>query len=585
MNAPTKAADLLPAGQFDEIPLIAIVLSETKVQAERRATYDQRALEELAISIRESGLLQPIVVRPMAKPRGFAKYDLVAGERRYIACDKAGRTHVLARIIPLTDEQVLKAQLVENIHRQKLDTMGEARGFKELLDLGVKADAIGDMIGLSRSYVYARVKLLELAPAVTTALKEGRIDASQALLFARIPTHKLQEQALNTLEKWAYQGHGEKLSFRRTAEILGEKANGILIPLAQVPWRLDDESFFTFGPKTSKGEEVLPLPSCVACPRRSGNDPELLEATGDANVCTDRACHDAKAKQTFERRRKDAEATGKEVLTGEAAAAVMPTNFGTRGYVDLDEECMEDDYDNIEKRPKGDYEAPEVLAWEERAEKWKPRTYRQILGDDVAGLQIQLVQDPKHKNRVRELAPDKDVARLLKAKGIKAHMQRDTRRPEKKPTPADPEKAARQADKEARERAAAELEERIYTETRLRTLKLMHAKWKGPLSRDDLELVVEFFLEERGWPDSMELLYPKRGTPATMSERDLGRLLVSWAVCAAADGYRNNDRPLKAVCKRLKIDLKAIEKEVRAELAPAKDKAAKKSGKAKGKKK
>lgn len=593
MNAPTKKAELAQPN-VELIPLTAIALSETHVQAARRKRYDLQALEDLATSIRDTGVLMPIVVRPLAALRGLAKYELVAGERRWIAAEKAGLAHIIARIVELSDEQVLKAQLVENLHREGLDPLAEAEGYHELIAGGVNADAIGAMIGRSRSYVYARVKLRDICPSVKEALGTGELDASQALLFARIPSAKLQDQALNTLRKWNYQGHGERLSFRRTTEILGDKMKGVFIPLAQVPFRLDDASFYAFGPKHGKNElqDMLNLPTCLLCPKRSGNDAELLVALqGDANVCTDKECHDAKAKQEFERRRKTAEASGKEVLSGEAAAAIAPTQFGTRGFVDLDEECDDDEFPEPEPK-QGKDEADEAFEvrmgdWDQRYGNWKPRTYRQVLGADIAKLEITLVQDPKSKSRLRELAPDKEVAKLLKDKGLKARITRDTRKPEKPAKPQDPEAVRRRTEKEAREAAEAQLEEAIANEVRVRTIKAMHEKWKGPVHRDELELLAEVLLEDSGWPDEMEILYAKRVTPATMNERDLGRLLINWAVLTRSGGYRNDDRPLKAMCKRLKIETKAIEKEVRAARTP-KDEAsapAKKPAKGKGKKK
>jgi ParB/RepB/Spo0J family partition protein len=528
-------------------------------------------------------------VRPLAALRGLAKYEIVAGERRWLATEKAGQAHILARIIELDDQQVLKAQLVENLHREKLDTLAEAQGYRELIDSGVNADAIAAMIGLSRSYVYARVKLLSLCDAVKEALAKGEIDASQALLFARIPTEKLQEQGLNTLRKWAYQGHGERLSFRRTAEILSDKGKGFLIPLATVPFSLEDESYFTFGPKrgAQQMQDMEPLPSCAACPKRSGNDAELLAALGDANVCTDKACHDAKAKQEFERRRKAAEASGQAVLAGDAAAALLPTAYGTRGYIDLDDECDDDRFPENEPEQGADEsdEAFEVRFsdWDERAGKWQPRTYRQILGDLVKDLDIQLVQDPKHRSRLRELAPDKDVARLLKEKGIKARIQRDTRKAEPAPKPKDPEAARRQEEREAAERAAAALEEQIEQATQGRVLKAAFDKWKGPLKRDELELLAEFVIDNNGMPESVEALYQKV-SPATMNERDLGRFLVLFVVGLQLD-WRDNDRPLKAMTKQLKIDPKAIAKAVRAELDPKAKAAPVKKASGKGKRK
>ena len=588
MNAPART-DHLTQPNVELLPLGAVALSETQAQKLRRDNYDPAALENLAKSIAESGLLHPIVVRPLAALRGLAKYELIAGERRYLAVQKLGQEHVLSRIITASDDQVVKLQLVENLHRERLDTLAEARGYRELLDGGVKAEAIGDMIGMSRSYVYARIKLLELAPAVQKALQTGKIDASQALLFARIPTAKLQEQALNTLDKWSYQGHGERLSFRRTAEILGAKAKGILIPLSTVPWRLDDETF-TRPEKNSVGTAHWPLQSCIVCPKRSGNDPELLAALdGDANVCTDKECHDLKGKQTFERRREEVVASGREVLAGDEAAALLPTQMGTRGWIDLDSICDDDEYPEPEpEQAEGEsdeaFDARET-AYEERAYDYQPRTFRQILGDAVAGLEIKLVQDPKRKGHIRELAPDKDVIRLLKERGIGARLQRDTSKPAPEPEAETPEQKHRREEREARQRAQNELEQKVALESQAELLRRCFVAWKGPLKRDDLELVAEALLEDVRHNGNLDLLYPKRPQPATMNERDLLRLIVICPVVSKLDDsyLRDHDRPLKAMSKRLKIDPAKVEKEIRAQLTPKPAPAAKNAKKAKRK--
>ncbi len=588
MNAPTRT-DHLTQPNVELLPLGAIALSETLAQKRRREEYNPAALDELAQSIAENGLMHPIVVRPLAALRGMAKYEVIAGERRYLAVQKLGQEHVLARILEANTEQVIRLQMVENLHRERLSTLAEAQGYKELVDGGVKAEAIADAIGKSRSYVYARIKLLELAPPVQEALKTGKLGADQALLFARIPSHKLQEVALNTLDKWSYQGHGEKLSFRRTAEILGDKAKGIFIPLAPVPWRLDDETFHTFGPKDRRGhQDPIFLPACTACPKRSGNDPELLTALDDPNICTDKECHDVKGKQTFERRRKEVQASGREVLTGEAAAAILPTDYATRGFVDLDSECGDDQCPEPEPRDadgkKLKWDHPDHEAWQERVDNYQPRTYRQILGDAVKELEITLVQDPKRKGRILELAPDSAVKKLLKEKGVTFTLRREPPpKPERPAKSDDPEAARRRAEKEAQERAEAELEQKVDQATDVAVLKAIHGKWKAPLKRDDLELVVESVRQESGYPNALDLIYPKPPAAATASEGELARWLVCWALTVQV-GYESIGRntAVKALCKRLKIDAKAIEKAIRAELAPKGDAPAKKPAKKKG---
>jgi ParB/RepB/Spo0J family partition protein len=498
----------------------------------------------------------PIVVRPLDALRGLAKYELVAGERRYLATRLAGQEHIPARILPLTDGQVLKAQLVENLQREGLDTLAEAAGYKELMALGVHADAIAAMIGKSRSYVYARTQLLDLSEPVKAALQEGEINASQALAFARVPA-KLQEKALKEVERFGVE------TFRETTDAIRHK---IFIELREAPFALDDAALTTFGPKRGRNQaqDVKPLPACSTCPKRSGNDAELLDALeGDVNVCTDRACYDLKVKAELVRRRARILDAGRQILTGDEAAAITPASYGARGgYQELDERCYQDTFP--EDAPNEDEASPEYKAWEARGDQWSQRTYRQIIGDDVAQLELKVIE---HKGRLLELAPIKDLKRLLKAHGIKARIQEATEPVEKPAKPENPEAAARRAEKEAREQAAAELTRRIAQETDDRLIARVVAAWKGPLKAEDLELIADQLLRDYEFEANIDKVTGgKRPTPATMSERDLGRLIICGIAVAEYDN--NNDKPLRALCKRLKIDPKKIEKEVRVELTP-----------------
>jgi hypothetical protein len=191
-------------------------------------------------------------------------------------------------------------------------------------------------------------------------------------------------------------------------------------------------------------------------------------------------------------------------------------------------------------------------------------------------LEVKIVQDPKKKSRLRELAPDKEVAKLLKAKGIALRNFRDNSAPAKSEKPADPEKARRQAEKETEERAAQALTQKIEAEAATRILKLVHEKWKGPMKRDDLELIADHLMEDWDGGQTAVELCGKRPSTGAMNERDLGRLIVAIVVGVKLEGQ--GPTALKALAKRLKIDPKAIEKEVRAELtgqAPKPEKKAK----------
>ncbi|MEN9905696.1 MAG: hypothetical protein RLZZ555_2261, partial [Pseudomonadota bacterium] len=189
---------------FDHLPLAVLVTSPTNP----RKHFDHARLQELADSIRATGVHQPILVRPLPGSRMQETFDIhaasgglqprptheiVAGDRRFRACQLAGLATVPAMVRALTDDQVLEIQIIENLQRDDLTELEEAEGYEALMQhSGLSADAVGAKIGKSRSYVYGRLKLLELGPDGREALREGRMDASHALLIARIPDTKLQ---------------------------------------------------------------------------------------------------------------------------------------------------------------------------------------------------------------------------------------------------------------------------------------------------------------------------------------------------------------------------------------------------------
>ncbi|MCF8156410.1 MAG: ParB/RepB/Spo0J family partition protein, partial [Rhodoferax sp.] len=183
---------------FDILPLAAIVPSLTNP----RKHFDAIKLMELAESIRASGVHQPILVRPLPgnrvadTDRGIT-HEVIAGERRYRASLQAGAQTIPAMICAMDDAQVMEVQLVENLARDDLSALEEAEGYSALMDSsGQDVSAIATKIGKSRSYVFGRLKLLDLGVECKEALRTGAIDASRALLIARIPDTALQTKAL-----------------------------------------------------------------------------------------------------------------------------------------------------------------------------------------------------------------------------------------------------------------------------------------------------------------------------------------------------------------------------------------------------
>lgn len=164
---------LLPKtpGGVVRLPLTAI---RTNPQQPRRR-FSQESLEELAASIREKGLLQPLLVRP--KGEG---YELVAGERRYRAAQMAGLGEVPVLIRDLSDQEALELALVENLQREDLNPVEEARGYQALLAMGLTQEEVAKRVGKARSTVANALRLLQLPKEALEALERGEISAGHA---------------------------------------------------------------------------------------------------------------------------------------------------------------------------------------------------------------------------------------------------------------------------------------------------------------------------------------------------------------------------------------------------------------------
>jgi len=140
-----------------------------------RKRMDEAAIAELASSIAEKGMLQPILVRP--REDGF---EIVAGERRFRAARQAGLASVPVVVRDLDDRETLEIAIVENLQREDLNPVEEARAFKQLLDFGQKQEEIGRAVGRSRSAVANSLRLLTLPERALAALETGEISAGHA---------------------------------------------------------------------------------------------------------------------------------------------------------------------------------------------------------------------------------------------------------------------------------------------------------------------------------------------------------------------------------------------------------------------
>jgi ParB family chromosome partitioning protein len=178
-----------------------------------RQVFDDDALAELVHSIREFGLLQPIVVRAVSGSPGGARYQIVMGERRWRAAQEAGLATLPAIVRETTDDNLLRDALLENIHRAQLNPLEEAAAYQQLLDeFGVTHDELASRIGRSRPLISNMIRLLKLPIAVQRRVAAGVLSAGHARALLSL------ESGPEAQEELAARIVAEGLSVRATEE-------------------------------------------------------------------------------------------------------------------------------------------------------------------------------------------------------------------------------------------------------------------------------------------------------------------------------------------------------------------------------
>ena len=181
-----------------------------------RTTFVEAELDELAQSVKEHGVLQPIVVRR----KGDGMYELIAGERRFRAAKIAGMTTIPSLVRNSNDEKALAVALVENIQRQNLNPMEEAKAYSRLMgEFGLTQDLVSRSVGKDRSSIANIVRLLSLPKDVQEYIESGVISLGHAKVLAGLPTPEAQFQLARKIVS-------EQLSVRQIEQmILGQKRN------------------------------------------------------------------------------------------------------------------------------------------------------------------------------------------------------------------------------------------------------------------------------------------------------------------------------------------------------------------------
>ncbi|MXW23458.1 MAG: ParB/RepB/Spo0J family partition protein [Chloroflexi bacterium] len=197
-----------------------------------RSAFDDEALEELTQSVREHGVIQPLLVTELpddpASPAG-PRYQLIAGERRLRAAQAAGLERVPVTVRESVPREQLVLALIENVQREDLNPLEESRAYKRLVDdYGLTQQQVAERVGRSRASVTNRLRLLELSPPAQHALVEGAISEghARALLALRDPVD--QVEALERVQR-------EGLSVRDTERLAKRMAEGVSKPRRPAP--------------------------------------------------------------------------------------------------------------------------------------------------------------------------------------------------------------------------------------------------------------------------------------------------------------------------------------------------------------
>lgn len=538
------------------IPLDRLVPSRTNP----RKHFDKAALDELTESVRKHGVLQPVLVRPfivsapLNKTAGDPDFILVAGERRLRAAKAAGLASIPAVVRELSTDEALELQVVENLQRADLHPLEEAEGYEALLKCQhadgrrYTVDEIAAKVGKSKAYVYARMKLCALCPSAREAFFAGKLTPSTALLIARIPGEGLQKKALKEITEDRWNG---MLSYRQASEHV---QHHYMLQLSNAPFPTGDA-------------ELLPKAgACTACPKRSGNQPELFGDVKGADVCSDPECFERKRAAHVERLIAAAKAKGQEVIAWKDAKKLISyRGDDPKGYVRLDRKLY--------------------------GSGGQPKTVKQVLGKDLPP--VTLFEEPETGNLI-EVVREKDAAPLLKP-----YLGRSRGSVATTKTKA---QLAREKAQRERQRLEAEIRKAVYMAGRA------HAATVG-LGLEDLrdiarecwarhwhdwkKVIAAWWIPDApkaekkpgrraGVHDRIDLLGKKI---ATMDGEDLIRLLLDCALVGGVMDNRNDYvsssrfKNVETFSKRHGVDSAAIRKQVTAaavvEKVPEKRKGAK----------
>lgn len=259
-----------------DIKLDRIVPSELNY----RKKVDKQGLDDLTESVKQKGVIQPIIVRPV-KDNGH--FEIVAGYRRYQAATNAGLATIPALIGSFDDESALEVAMTENSQREDVNPMDEALGFKRMLDAGTDMETIAARIGRPVAYVLGRVKLLGLCKEARQAVADGKVSLGHAQVLLRLRSKDEQKDLLRAIT------NGDGITVSGAKSIIKSHS----LTLKHAPFDTD---------------------KCATCTYCSGNQAVLFPELTDTDECSDPACFQKKTLAHYEASMKEKEEQGFRVI-------------------------------------------------------------------------------------------------------------------------------------------------------------------------------------------------------------------------------------------------------------------------------
>jgi len=297
-----KTAIAALTGKQKAVPLTQIELPASNTRKQMNAAK----FKGLVASVKEHGVLQPILLRQLSGTNGHAHYQIIAGERRFRAAQEAGLTEIPANIRALNDAQTLSANLTENLQREDIHPLDEAAGFLRMkTELNLDLRAIAQRVAKDVRYVARRMALNDLIPEACADLRKELITLAHALEICRL-TSEIQPHALAACYETKYgfnrQTHEQDNQPDKTKPVRHVRylqqwiAENVLLNLEQAPFPTDD---------TRLREDGL---TCLNCPKRSGCNKTLFADIKHADTCLDPLCYQQKTRAFLQLKRAELEA-------------------------------------------------------------------------------------------------------------------------------------------------------------------------------------------------------------------------------------------------------------------------------------